>query len=103
MNKINRKNPKALLGNLNNEEIDFIEEQGAWQLLVDNEAFFHDAKNEDLLHCLQEKVVYALQCFKSVAVEDFIGRPLLTADEDFHTGQVWWQVQTLYKWRGADA
>ena len=87
MNKINRKKPKELLGHLKSKEIDFIEKQGAWQLLVENEAFFHDAKNEDLLLCLQEKVVNALQCF----------------NDNYRTGEVWRQVETLYKWRGATA
>ena len=87
MNKVNRKKPKELLGHLKSKEIDFIEKQNAWRLLVENEAFFHDIENEEILLYLQKKVVYALQNF----------------NEDIHTDEVWWQVQTLYKWRGATA
>ena len=87
MNKINRKKPKELLGHLKSKEIDFIEKQNAWRLLVANEAFFHDIENEEILIFLHKKVVYALQ--------DFNG--------DYHTSQVSWQVETLYKWRGATA
>lgn len=98
MNKINRKNSRVLLGNLDNEEIGFIEEQGAWQLLVENEAFFHDAKNEDLLLCLQEKVVNALQVFNGVQLSS-----AWNVTDNSRTYDVWVQVQTLYKWRGATA
>ena len=84
MNKVNRKKPKELLGHLKSKEIDFIEKQNAWRLLVANEAFFHDIENEAILIYLMERVVYALQGF----------------NEDIHTGQVWWQVQTLFNHRG---
>ena len=87
MNKVNRKKPKELLGNLKSKEIDFIEKHNAWRLLVANEAFFHDVENEAILLYLQERVVNALQCF----------------NDNYRTGEVWWQVQTLYKWRAATA